>query len=372
MSDPFARDVWAIMGMPLDNVTLDEAAGLIERAVETRERLSFVTPNVNWLVRALKDDTAMQQIVNADLSVADGAPVVWLARQLGMPLKERVAGSDLFERLRRDQSHDAKPIRVFFFGGRDGAAKAACEVLAAEGGRIIPAGWHNPGFGSVEDMTTTEIQAKINAAKPDFVLVALGAAKGQAWIEANLQALDAPVIAHLGAVVDFIAGTINRAPGFISRIGLEWVWRIVAEPSLWKRYWTDGWALISLTRGRMGILKRAAKVDGAASLSAELLPDSKGGVRIVLKGDAVSGTRAVLREALKTASAGEGELNIDASGAKAIDAAAIGQIRLLEKVMREQERTLRLDLPSKMANFVRAAGLTALAKGEMSMEGHSK
>ena len=95
MMTAFDRDVWAIMGMPLDNVTLEEAARLVERAVETRQRLSFVTPNVNWMVRALKDEQAMRQIVNADLSLADGAPVVWLARRLGMPLKERVAGSDL-------------------------------------------------------------------------------------------------------------------------------------------------------------------------------------------------------------------------------------------------------------------------------------
>ena len=76
MMSAFDRDVWAIMGMPLDNVTLDEAARLVERAVETRQRLSFVTPNVNWMVRALKDEAAMRQIINADLSLADGAPVV--------------------------------------------------------------------------------------------------------------------------------------------------------------------------------------------------------------------------------------------------------------------------------------------------------
>ena len=96
MNAAFDRDVWAILGMPLDNVTLDEAAHIIERAVETRTRLSFVTPNVNWMVRALKDPSAMRQIVNADLSLADGVPVVWLAKQLGMPLQERVAGADLF------------------------------------------------------------------------------------------------------------------------------------------------------------------------------------------------------------------------------------------------------------------------------------
>ncbi len=206
MMTAFDRDVWAIMGMPLDNVTLEEAARLVERAVESRQRLSFVTPNVNWMVRALQDEQAMRQIVNADLSLADGAPVVWLARQLGMPLKERVAGSDLFDLLRKADPTLSPPIRVFFFGGREGSAQAAHDKLVEEQGRLVSVGWHNPGFGDVDSMTREDIRAKINAAKPDFVIVSLGAAKGQAWIEQNQAKLEAPVIAHLGAVVDFVAG----------------------------------------------------------------------------------------------------------------------------------------------------------------------
>ena len=163
MMTAFDRDVWAIMGMPLDNVTLEEAARLVERAVETRQRLSFVTPNVNWMVRALKDEQAMRQIVNADLSLADGAPVVWLARQLGMPLKERVAGSDLFDLLRKADPSLSSPIRVFFFGGREGSAQAAHDKLLEEQGRLVSVGWHNPGFGDVDSMTREDICAKIKA-----------------------------------------------------------------------------------------------------------------------------------------------------------------------------------------------------------------
>ena len=141
MSSPFDRDVWAVFGMPIDNVTLDQAVSLIERAVESRERRSFVTPNVNWMVRAMKEPRAMRQIVQADLSLADGWPVVWLARRLGMPLKERAAGADLFDRLRGRSSKEAVPIRVFFFGGRHGAAQRAYDELSQEEGRFVAAGW---------------------------------------------------------------------------------------------------------------------------------------------------------------------------------------------------------------------------------------
>lgn len=354
MRSAFRRDVWAVLGMPIDNVTLDEAATLIERAVETRQRLSFVTPNVNWLVRALKDPSAMRQIINADLSLADGAPIVWLARKLGMPLKERVAGSDVFERLRRDTSPDAKPIRVFFFGGRDGAAEAACKVLEDEQGRIKPAGWHNPGFGDLGSMSTSDIRDKINAAKPDFVLVSLGAAKGQSWIEMNEHFLEAPVVAHLGAVVDFVAGTIKRAPGWVSRIGLEWVWRIVAEPSLWKRYWDDGTALLSFINGRMKPLQRAAKVEG----SSQPLKMSVKSPRIFAQGDAVLANREVLKTTLERAMIIDEDMELDLSGVNTIDASALGQIRMLEQTQYRRGHRLtffsndRLRPALQAANFI--------------------
>ena len=329
MNATFDRDVWAILGMPLDNVTLDEAAHIIERAVETRTRLSFVTPNVNWMVRALKDPSAMRQIVNADLSLADGAPVVWLAKQMGMPLQERVAGADLFQRLRTDDREGVPPIRVFFFGGRDGAAEGAHQTLVQENGRLVAAGWLNPGFGDVESMSTASIRDQINAAKADFVVVSLGAEKGQAWIERNQVHLNAPVIAHLGAVVDFVAGTIQRAPDWVSKSGLEWEWRIFAEPSLWRRYWNDGTDLIGLLNSRMSIFKQAARTE-AAPKTIQFQPLNHG---VKLSGDLVAEHRAALKGALVNAVQPSGDFTLDLTEVSAIDACALGQVRMLEQCL---------------------------------------
>ncbi|MEL6856952.1 MAG: WecB/TagA/CpsF family glycosyltransferase [Pseudomonadota bacterium] len=354
MSNPFDRDVWAILGMPLDNVTLDEAAGHIERAVETRQRLSFVTPNVNWLVRAIKHKETMRQIVNADLSLADGAPVVWLARQLNMPLKERVAGSDLFDRLRYDQSPQAKPIRIFFFGGREGSAQAAHEVITAEQGRLVAAGWHNPGYGDVESMSTSEIRSKINAAKPDFVIVSLGAAKGQAWIEHNQTHLDAPVIAHLGAVVDFVAGAIRRAPKWLSRIGLEWAWRIIGEPILWRRYWEDGTALLGFLRSRLNTLKRAARVQTSAQ---PLQSDWQDG-KLSLAGDLVLAQRNTLKQALTQPGALDADVILDLSEVRAVDAAGLGQIRMFEQSLMRRGNALAIQASQPIDAALKAASMT--------------
>lgn len=354
MSTAFDRDVWAIFGMPIDNITLQDAAARIEHAVDNGERLSFVTPNVNWLVRALKDDLAMRQIINADLSLADGAPVVWLARQLGMPIKERVAGSDVFDELRRADPNKSSPIRVYFFGGREGSAEAAHKAIEAENGRFIAAGWHNPGFGDVDSMTSDDIRGKINAAKPDFIVVSLGAAKGQAWIEKNQAQLDAPVIAHLGAVVDFVAGSITRAPRWASRIGLEWVGRIISEPALWRRYWDDGLDLIGFVSTRLGRLKSAAKAKhGSQSFAVSQTEHA-----LKLSGDLTSSNRDALRHALKTAAGQTGDCRLDLSEISAIDASAFGQVRMLEQCLLRRGDHLHLSISPKHTPVFEAANMT--------------
>lgn len=354
MTAAFDRDVWAIFGMPLDNVTLDQAARLVEGAVETRDRLSFVTPNINWMVRALKNDEAMHQIINADLSLPDGAPVVWLARQLGMPLKERVAGSDLFDRLRYQKKESATPIRVFFFGGRDGAAQAAHEVIAQENGRMIAVGWHNPGFGDVESMSSDDVRNKINNANADFLVVSLGAAKGQAWIEYNQSALDVPAIAHLGAVVDFVAGSIKRAPRWTSRIGLEWVWRIIAEPSLWRRYWNDGTDLIGLARKRLGVLKRMSRLK-VTSVPVSVQKTAAG---LKICGDLVLGQRDALRAELQVAARSQGDCTLDLTEVGAIDASALGQFRMLQQSLMRRGNRLEILTSNATKPAMEAANMT--------------
>ncbi|MEL7109328.1 MAG: WecB/TagA/CpsF family glycosyltransferase [Pseudomonadota bacterium] len=354
MSKAFDRDVWAIFGMPIDNLTLQEAAARVEHAVDTGERLSFVTPNVNWMVRALKDEAAMRQIVNADLSLADGAPVVWLARQLGMPIKERVAGSDLFDELRRADPDTSKPIRVYFFGGREGSAEAAYKAIEAENGRLVAAGWQNPGFGDVDSMSSDTIRNKINSAKPDFIVVSLGAAKGQAWIEQNQNQLDAPVIAHLGAVVDFVAGSIKRAPRWATRIGLEWVGRILAEPSLWRRYWNDGVDLVRLVSSRLGKLKSASK--SKTPLSSFEGRHSERTIR--LSGDLTIANRDALRREFKNAISQPGDCRLDLSKLGAIDASAFGQVRMLEQCLMRRGDRLHLSTSPKHIAVFKAANMT--------------
>jgi N-acetylglucosaminyldiphosphoundecaprenol N-acetyl-beta-D-mannosaminyltransferase len=149
----------------------------------------------------------------------------------------------LFENIVKDKKRKT-PVKIFFFGGEAGAAETAHRSLNENGVGAKSCGFYDPGFVSVDEMSSPEIIAAINQCEPDFILVALGAKKGQSWILRNRDSLNAPVISHLGAVINFVSNRIKRSPDVFQKLGLEWVWRIYQEPGLWKRYYFDGVSLL--------------------------------------------------------------------------------------------------------------------------------
>jgi N-acetylglucosaminyldiphosphoundecaprenol N-acetyl-beta-D-mannosaminyltransferase len=328
--DDFDRDVWCILGVPVDNADIASAIEAIEAAVRDGRRLSFVTPNINFLVRALRDDRARRQILAADLSLADGAPLVAIARLLGAPITKRAAGADLFEALAARPNFPGRRMRAFFFGGRDGAAQAAHAALARASGGIEAAGWLNPGFGDVASMSSDAIIAEINAAEPDFVIVALGAAKGQDWIEANQKRLSAPVIAHLGAVIDFAAGTIRRAPRWLARAGLEWAWRIGQEPALWKRYFGDALGLAKILATRFAPQALSGRAEAGAVGAAEVERRAHD-VVVRLSGRLSAAGLSPVRSAFREAAACGVPVVLDLGEVLSADRSFLGLVLMLEK-----------------------------------------
>jgi len=238
------RDVFCILGLPFDDVNTDDAVSNVNEKIENSEACFLSTPNLNFVIAALDDKAFFQSVVDSGLSVADGMPIIWIAKLLGIPIKERVAGSTLFSAL--STSTRDKKIKVFFFGGQPGIAELAHDRLNSTSAGMTCCGFYDPGFVSIEKMSSTDIVDGINQAKPDFVVVALGAKKGQEWIQINKNLLNAPMISHLGAVINFVAGSVERAPEFWQKTGLEWLWRIKQEPSLWRRYFFDGLVLFKL------------------------------------------------------------------------------------------------------------------------------
>ena len=122
------RDVHSILGLPFDSVSLDGAIAIVRKSIEQDASCFLSTPNLNFVIATQADDAFFQSIVDSDLSVADGMPLIWVAKLLGIPIAERVAGSTLFDELSK-QKNKAEKINVFFFGGQEGIAELAHQKL---------------------------------------------------------------------------------------------------------------------------------------------------------------------------------------------------------------------------------------------------
>lgn len=232
------RDAWWLLGFPVDNVTIESTIKVLRNRSKEDGSIVWSTVNINWFVLSLKNEVFRQDLLRSDLITLDGRPLLWLARLVGYPMKEVVPGSTLTQEL--NELQDGTSLSIYLFGGDEGAGElATCQVDCSNGG-LRPVGYMNPGFGTVEEMSSETIIEKINVTRPDILLVALGASKGLRWIEHNRERLNAKVVSHLGATINFLAGTLGRAPVAVRNLGLEWCWRIVHEPKLFRRYFVDG------------------------------------------------------------------------------------------------------------------------------------
>ena len=248
-SDDFLREVYGVLGVPVDVTSMAAVLEKTNSAAASGSVFFISTVNLNFVVTSQTEPDFRESLLLSDLCTADGMPVVLVARLLGVPIKARIAGSDMFDALR--SMRRSMPLKVFLFGSEQGVAAAACDQINAERGGLACVGSHYPGFGSVDDMSTDATIDLINSSKADFLAVALGAKKGQAWLLKNYGRLQIPVRAHLGATLGFQAGTVKRAPRWMRQLGVEWFWRILEEPQLWRRYCSDGLALVRLLLTRV-------------------------------------------------------------------------------------------------------------------------
>jgi N-acetylglucosaminyldiphosphoundecaprenol N-acetyl-beta-D-mannosaminyltransferase len=235
--DDLSRDVYCILGVPIDAIEMPAVLRKIEIAAGKGRPFVISTPNLNFLVNSQADREFREALLISDLCTVDGMPIVWIARLLGIPITRRTAGSDMVDTLRavpRDV-----PLKVFLFGASEVVAAAAAERLDASA-NLKCVGWSCPTFGSVSELSADHLIDRINSSDADFLMAALGAVKGQLWLKQNHQRLKVPVRAHIGAAINFQAGVVARAPAVVQKLGLEWLWRIGQEPYLWRRYWNDG------------------------------------------------------------------------------------------------------------------------------------
>ncbi|MDO8836686.1 MAG: WecB/TagA/CpsF family glycosyltransferase [Vicinamibacterales bacterium] len=216
-------------GLPVDAVTQQAAIATIDDMVDARRGGFVVTPNVDHLVCARTNADMRDAYHRARLSLPDGMPLLWMARALGMPLPEKVSGSDLLGPLMALAA--SKGRRVFLFGATSQASAAAAHRLTHEYPGLALVGrdssFWSPGAGPEADEV---IVSAIRAAKADIVVVALGSPKQEVFMARFERQLAPAVLVGLGGSLDFAAGTVRRAPAWMSRAGLEWLFRLAQEP----------------------------------------------------------------------------------------------------------------------------------------------
>ncbi len=218
----------AILGVPFHPITLPGAVERIESMVADGGTHYVVTPNVDFLVKVQRDAELRRILVDADLVLCDGKPIVWASRWLGGPLPCRVAGSDLIPRLLKRA--EEMGWRVFLLGGEPDAVSEASRRIAAWHPTLPKVEFYSPPYRPLEEMNHAEIIGRVRSVAPDIVLVCFGCPKQEKWMSQNCHALGVPVLIGAGATVDFLADRMARAPVWMQRCGTEWLFRLLQEP----------------------------------------------------------------------------------------------------------------------------------------------
>ena len=151
-ANDLARNVYCVLGLPIDALDMSTILRRIDAAAASRTPFLISTPNLNFLVNSRSDSEFRESVLDSDLCPADGMPVVWIARLIGVPIRQRVSGSDIFEALKAPDRLGRR-LKVFLFGGAPGVAAAAARTLNAVPSGLSCVGTFDPGFGSVDEMS---------------------------------------------------------------------------------------------------------------------------------------------------------------------------------------------------------------------------
>ena len=215
-----------ILGVKVNSLTMAQAVEAVPQFIAEKKVALVATANAEMLMRSTQDEELKDILNQADLVVPDGAGTVWAAGHLGEPMPERVAGFDLAQELMREAP--ARGDRIYFFGSAPGVAdkaKAKAEELYP-GIQVV--GTRNGFFTEADE---PGIIAEIKAARPDILLAALGVPKQEKWLKKHMQELQVPVSIGVGGTLDVMAGVMERAPLWMQKAKLEWLFRGLKQPS---------------------------------------------------------------------------------------------------------------------------------------------
>jgi N-acetylglucosaminyldiphosphoundecaprenol N-acetyl-beta-D-mannosaminyltransferase len=243
-----------LLGVPVTAQRYAEAIESLLAAAKDRRPFRAHFATVHSLVEATGNEALETLFGSADMVAADGVPLVWLSRRRGAPWAERVCGPDVMLSL-CDRGRDFG-LRHYFVGGRPGIPEALAQRLIGLFPGLAVVGTVSPPFRSMDPAEDAALVDTINAAAPDVVWIGLGSPKQEFWAADHAGHLTAPLILPVGAAFDFHSGRLRRAPRWMQRAGLEWLFRLGSEPRrLLRRYVTTN-ARFAILIGRDAVERR--------------------------------------------------------------------------------------------------------------------
>lgn len=225
------------------NLTMSETIAVINESIDNKQPILHIVVNAAKLVNMQYDAELKESILNADLVNADGMAVVWASKLLGKPLKERVAGVDLFEQLVQNASQ--RKEKIFLLGAQEEVVREVARIYASKYGEEIIGGYRNGYFTAKEE---SEIVAAIVKSKSTYLFVAMSSPKKEIFLSTYKDALrSVGFIMGVGGSFDVISGKVKRAPVWMQKIGMEWFYRFLQEPKrMWKRSFVDNGKFLGL------------------------------------------------------------------------------------------------------------------------------
>ncbi|MNM10078.1 putative N-acetylmannosaminyltransferase [compost metagenome] len=231
-----------MMGCQIDNLSMEETLQTVEGFIQSGKPHQHVVVNVDKLVKAERDAELRRIINECALINVDGMPVVWASRLLGKPLKERVAGVDLFEALMRRSA--AKGWRVYLLGAREEVVSEVKRLYEIKYPGLVVAGYRNGYWSEAEE---PGVVADIAAARADLLFVAISSPKKEHFLGQYQDQMKIPFAMGVGGTFDVAVGRVKRAPVWMQKSGLEWFYRFLQEPRrMFRRYFIEDMAFFRL------------------------------------------------------------------------------------------------------------------------------
>lgn len=229
-------------GAWIDPLTMEESLRCVDEIIERKVPTQHVVVNVSKIVMMQKDRVLRQAVNSCGLINADGQGIVWGAKLLGVDIPERVTGIDLFVKI--VERSPAKGYRIYLLGAKEEIVKRVADTFLIKYPGVQIAGYRN-GYWKDEDEET--VVQNIIDSKADCLFVAIPSPRKEIFLNKYVDRLNVPFVMGVGGSFDVVAGFVNRAPEWMQKAGLEWFYRLMAEPGrMWKRYLTSNAAYLAM------------------------------------------------------------------------------------------------------------------------------